>query len=275
MTRASALASLLSEPEGPSLNFLLETLREGRNRPEEELRWVAKHAKEPARSRAEDVLFYWLARDDPIERPGETALGSWEQLESFCWTVSETWDHGFVREKGIAILDEWGEWVSKNLEEANGRPVDGLRVLREMLAGRAGLRGNCLDYYKLENSLLSRLVVTREGLPLTLSLAYIFVGRRAGLEVEGLNTPGHYLAVLENRVFDPFYGGVELGPGELAERFGKTNAVWFSPKEYAACPLTTALRMLNNVSSSLRRMGREGEVEKVERWRRLMLGMPY
>ncbi|MFQ3670899.1 MAG: transglutaminase family protein [Verrucomicrobiia bacterium] len=275
MTRSRALASLLGGPEGPELVLLVQTLCAGREGCEEEVRWVARYGKEPARSRARRVLLFWKSEGEAGPTEGEVLdVTTWEALEGFCWTISERLDPGFRREEGVQALDEWARWVGESLEAPDGRPLDGLRALRDALAGGAGLRGNARDYYHPDNSLLSRLVATREGLPLTLSLAYIFVGARVGLEVEGLNTPGHYLAVLENRVFDPFFGGVELGAGELAERFGLTSEAWIHPVTFRATPLGTAVRMLGNLSNSLKRAGRVEDRARVEGWLKLLQGLP-
>ncbi len=274
MTRSQALASLLAEPEGDSLRLLVQTLCAGRKGSEKEVRWVARYGKEPARSRARRGLLFWKSEGEPPQVPEVIDLSTWEALESFCWTISEALDPGFKRAEGIQALDEWARWVEVSLELPDGRPSDPLRVLRDALVGRAGLRGNRTDYYNPDNSLLSRLVTTREGLPLTLSLAYIFVGARVGLEVEGLNTPGHYLAVLDNRVFDPFFGGVELAAGELSDRFGDTTEAWIHPVSFRATPLVTAMRMLTNLGNSLERAGRTEDLRRVNGWLRLLQQLP-
>ncbi|GAB4250587.1 MAG: hypothetical protein OHK005_17580 [Candidatus Methylacidiphilales bacterium] len=274
MTRSKALASLLNEADGPELALLIQTLCHGRKGCEETVRWVARYGKEPAKGRARKVILFWKSQEADVAEWDSLDLSSWEGLEQFCWTIAEALDPGFCREEGVQALDEWARWVESDLESHDGRPKDGLKALRNALVGQAGLRGNHTDYYAPDNSLMSRLVATREGLPLTLSLAYIFVGRRVGLEVEGLNTPGHFLAMLENRVFDPFFGGVELGPGELADRFGETAEAWIYPEMFRATPLVTGVRMLTNLANSLERAGRSRDLQRVHRWLRLLQQLP-
>lgn len=61
---------------------------------------------------------------------------------------------------------------------------------------REGFRGcdrSPSAYYRAENSLLHKVLETRCGLPISLSLLYIAVGRSVGLELRGINFPGHFL----------------------------------------------------------------------------------
>ncbi|NBQ64838.1 MAG: hypothetical protein EBT95_04740 [Verrucomicrobia bacterium] len=131
-------------------------------------------------------------------------------------------------------------------------------TLRQILARREGFRGNLDDYFRPANSYLHLVLETRLGIPLTLALVYIFVGQRAGLEVYGLNTPGHYLTGIGGVVFDPFHGGVVLSADDLAAKFGTERACWANPMFMRATPRETAERMLVNLLNSYSRGGDEG-----------------
>jgi regulator of sirC expression with transglutaminase-like and TPR domain len=76
-----------------------------------------------------------------------------------------------------------------------------------------GFRGNEGDYYDPRNSYLDEVVERRLGIPITLSVLTIEVGRRIGVPVAGVSLPGHFL--LRDRVdadvfIDPFSGGAYL-----------------------------------------------------------------
>ncbi len=83
-----------------------------------------------------------------------------------------------------------------------------------------GFRGNDKEYYDPRNSCLNDVLDRRLGIPITLSVLTIEVGRRVGVEVEGVGLPGHFIVgarVAGRRVFlDPFHGGAVLTP-ERAE----------------------------------------------------------
>jgi regulator of sirC expression with transglutaminase-like and TPR domain len=62
----------------------------------------------------------------------------------------------------------------------------------------------------------------RTGIPLTLSVLYLEVGRRIGLALEGVSFPGHFLVRLPLRgsmlVLDPFSGGEPQSEADLRAR---------------------------------------------------------
>ena len=74
------------------------------------------------------------------------------------------------------------------------------------------------DYYNPLNSNLTHVLQSSAGLPITLASVFILVGARVGLQIEGCNFPGHFLARDGRRrtVFDPFNGGRVLSPREVA-----------------------------------------------------------
>jgi regulator of sirC expression with transglutaminase-like and TPR domain len=98
-----------------------------------------------------------------------------------------------------------------------------LRALRDVLHGEVGLRGNAGDYYDPRNSFLNEVLDRGLGIPLTLSLVYVEVARRAGLPLQGIAFPGHFLARYASpsgaEVYvDAFAGGELLSAQEWLER---------------------------------------------------------
>jgi regulator of sirC expression with transglutaminase-like and TPR domain len=88
-------------------------------------------------------------------------------------------------------------------------PVD---ALNEFVFRELGFVGNQASYYDPRNSLLPYVIDERRGIPITLSVVYMELGRRAGLEVEGIGLPGHFIVRVraesargeETRLVDPF-----------------------------------------------------------------------
>jgi serine protease Do len=68
-----------------------------------------------------------------------------------------------------------------------------LAALNEYLFRDNGFHGSRTDYYHRANSLLSRVIDDREGLPITLSLLYIELAGRIGLNMEGVGLPAHFV----------------------------------------------------------------------------------
>jgi regulator of sirC expression with transglutaminase-like and TPR domain len=66
---------------------------------------------------------------------------------------------------------------------------------------------------------------TRRGIPVLLSLIYKIVGERAGLTVQGINAPGHFMVRVrcDNAwmIVDPFFGGQMLTRSEAFDRLDR------------------------------------------------------
>jgi regulator of sirC expression with transglutaminase-like and TPR domain len=89
--------------------------------------------------------------------------------------------------------------------------------------------GNETDYGDPRNSFLNEVIDRRTGIPITLSLVYMEVARRAGLAIEGINFPGHFLlrcpagrraGYTKDLIIDPFHGGALLSRDLLAQQSG-------------------------------------------------------
>lgn len=95
-------------------------------------------------------------------------------------------------------------------------------ALNQFLYGDLGYTGNADDYYDPRNSYLNEVMDRRTGIPITLSVLYMELGRRIGLPLEGVSFPGHFLVRLELRggtlVLDPFAGGEPQSEDELRQR---------------------------------------------------------
>lgn len=123
------------------------------------------------------------------------------------------------------------------------------------LAGDHGFTGDTDDYYDPANGLLSAVLDRRRGMPITLSVLYVAIARRAGLPAWGIAHPGHYYVGVGTRdrtiVLDPYDGGARVTAGELAERIRTATAgrVEFTRAHLrAAGPATTTRRILTNLT---------------------------
>jgi regulator of sirC expression with transglutaminase-like and TPR domain len=84
-----------------------------------------------------------------------------------------------------------------------------------------GFHGNTESYTDPRNSFLDQVLERRTGLPISLSTVYLLVAARAGLELEPVGLPGHFLVgcFADGLPFfvDPFEGGVFRGAAEILE----------------------------------------------------------
>lgn len=139
-------------------------------------------------------------------------------------------DEALYLEKCLLALGRWqvGETDAARagdlLDDLAGaflalEPCPDAVALSTYLFDECGLRGaSASDYYHPHNSNLTHVLESGAGLPITLACIFILVGARVGLQIEGCNFPGHFLARDGRRrtVFDPFNGGRVLSPREVA-----------------------------------------------------------
>jgi regulator of sirC expression with transglutaminase-like and TPR domain len=115
-----------------------------------------------------------------------------------------------------------------------------------------GFAGNEADYGDPRNSFLNEVIDRRTGIPIALSLLYMEIARRAGLPVEGVNFPGHFLLRCRARrelphaadlIIDPFHGGALLSRDLLARQSGSRRL-----------PRATKPQILSRMLTNLKRV---------------------
>jgi len=93
----------------------------------------------------------------------------------------------------------------------------------------------------------------RTGIPITLSLVYMDVARRAGLHLEGVNFPGHFLVRYpgdpgRDLIIDPFHSGAVLSERDCRRLLSSRGDIAFTRSLLApASPVRIATRMLTNL----------------------------
>jgi regulator of sirC expression with transglutaminase-like and TPR domain len=128
-----------------------------------------------------------------------------------------------------------------------------LKALRDFLFEENGFHGSRLDYYNRANSYLNRVLDDREGLPITLSVLFMELGRRLDLKIEGVGLPGHFIvrfvpAKGDGELLDVFEGAKPLSRADadaMVRRFADRPLREDDLK--AAEPRKILLRMLQNL----------------------------
>jgi regulator of sirC expression with transglutaminase-like and TPR domain len=90
------------------------------------------------------------------------------------------------------------------------------------LFGEGGLAGNTVDYADPRNSYLDDVLARRLGIPISLSVVMIEVGRRRGVPIYGVGMPGHFLVQPAGEPdvwFDPFHEGRRLDEAGCRELY--------------------------------------------------------
>jgi regulator of sirC expression with transglutaminase-like and TPR domain len=142
----------------------------------------------------------------------------------------------------------------------------GVLALNKYLFSELQFVGNEIHFMDPRNSCLNEVLERRTGIPITLALLYLEVARRAGLHVEGVNFPGHFLLRCparrglphaEDLIIDPFHGGAlisENGCRDLLRKHAGAEAEFGSHMMAHASKPQILSRMLLNLKRLYVRM---------------------
>lgn len=103
----------------------------------------------------------------------------------------------------VRTLDAMAEEVRKRM----GTRVSGeeaVKTLGRYLFTEQGFCGNTKNYYDPDNSYLNRVLDRRTGIPISLSVLYLLIGKRLNLPVHGVGMPGHFLVKFEAERYKMF-----------------------------------------------------------------------
>jgi len=245
--RREALLTLLRDDDPDTVALVKAQLAAGGPEALRELRTLDDLADPIASFHLRDVIA------DIQERGAEAAFthfcrhfGEDGNLEEAAWQLASVFLPGEDLEPARVLLDEWGEQVKRRLEKAP-TALDRVETLAEFLNLEQRLRGNDDDYYNVRNSLLPAVVESRLGIPISLALVYLLVAQRAGMEVEGIGLPGHFIMRHEDIFFDPFHGGRRVGLDECRNLLEQQNLVLLPQHLIASTPRQMLIRMLTNL----------------------------
>ena len=166
----------------------------------------------------------------------------------------------------LAKLDAMGELARQAVQRRLERTADNSRLacikaVNEYLFEELHFVGNREKYEDPRNSCLNEVLDRRTGIPITLCVVYMEVARRAGLHIDGVNFPGHFLVRCpevgsrgsSGLIIDPFHGGALLSEHDcrllLQRQVG--SEVAFSKSLLAP---TTRLQILVRMLINLKRI---------------------
>ena len=165
---------------------------------------------------------------------------------------------------GIEQVEETAE-RARPLVEAATSPSAAVAALNHALFELDRFRGNQERYDDPRNSYFDEVLTRRRGIPITLSVLYVDVARRLGLEAYGVGFPGHFLSKVlgvsdlpeREIIVDPFFGRI-LSLSDCADRVRSAagehvnlDAQWLQP----VSSVDIYVRMLNNLKLLYLRQG--------------------
>ena len=141
-------------------------------------------------------------------------------------------------------------------------PIFRLGHLHAELFDRDGYRGDEANYYDPRNAYLNEVIDRKVGIPIALSIVFLHVAQRVGLNAAGVGLPGHYIVKVRfelNEVYvDPFNSGSTMTMNEIDEMLVSLSGgkVRLAPEHLRAWSARqTLIRVLANLESMWNRAG--------------------
>ena len=160
-------------------------------------------------------------------------------------------------ERYLARIDELAAHLRARIP-SHGSGQERIVALNRFMFAEQGFAPNVEDYYDPRNSFLNQVLDRKVGIPITLSVLYLEVGRRVGLPLHGVAFPGHFLVKCTMGdgvvVLDPYCGGISLRLQDLQQRLrevrgGEVSRAIVANMLVAASKKEILARMLRNLKA--------------------------
>lgn len=265
-----AMAKLLSDGDIETVQLVKEQLLLAGGENLEGLRLLAAQHDLPVSRHAQEILLCILRQEaeEDFELTCRFFCDSCD-LEPVLWQMAAALQPEADLARCRRMIEQWGRRFAVRAQKAISSR-ERVLALAEFMAGELCFRGNSNDYYHPSNSLLPAVIESRTGLPITLTLLYRMVALRAGMIVDGLNTPGHFLARHEDVIFDPFHKGKILSRKEVEALVARQGSHLKPHHLLPAPPRIILARVLANLAFAFELRGAKDSQKKVEVWLELL-----
>jgi regulator of sirC expression with transglutaminase-like and TPR domain len=210
--------------------------------------------------------------DDPIRTDFERQMSGPEseiELARVALLVAAESDPGVDVDGELRRIEAWADELRSRFEPGWNN-LQKLARLRALVFEELRFRGDRMHYFSPSNSLLHEVLKRRRGLPLTLGIVMLEVGWRAGLPLEGVGFPGHFLVRLAGEpgdvVLDPFKRGMMVHEEDARQMLEETTGGHMA---YDASLLASVgkrvmvVRLLSNLKVAYLRAGEDAKALSV------------
>ena len=171
--------------------------------------------------------------------------------------IAKNANHDLDVGRYMARIDQLADALSARLSKSS-TDTERILALNRFLFEEQGFGPNVEDYYDLRNSFLNDVLERRTGIPITLSIVYMEVGRRIGLQIHGVCFPGHFLVKCKLNegtvILDPYRRGISLSLQDLQVRLreargGEVSRAIIASMLVSANKKEILARMLRNLKA--------------------------
>lgn len=140
------------------------------------------------------------------------------ELETGCILLDRTL-YPEVEPEHISVFIDGMAERCKELVAPPFDPIQLCRAINQVMFHEYGFRGDREEFYSPENSFLHKVIERKKGIPITLSIIYLLVAQRCGLQLEPIALPGRFIVgcFRDSMPFyiDPYEGGVMMSEEEV------------------------------------------------------------
>ena len=256
--KVKAIAVLLEDPsedvqhlmEEQLVKFSMPELRELREKISELNLDIAFHL---------DDLLQQKKLDSFIAELENIAGSGVYDLELLVCFIARFIEHELTNEMIIHELDQLAAKCNEYISTKRGLEPE--QALIEYLGQLCRFRGNDKNYYAVGNSSIHCLLKTKKGLPITLSVLYILIGKRVGIDVQGVALPGHFIAGIEKGedtlFIDPYNRGKIMSKEDCISLVRRSGYPFSDDMLDTIDSRAIFFRILNNLKFVFQREGKE------------------
>lgn len=176
----------------------------------------------------------------------------------------------------VRRIDAFGTEIMEAIPDG-ATELEKLSVLNRMMFREYGFRGSRFEYYASASSYLNEVFDDREGLPISVSVLYIELAKRIGVNVVGVGLPGHFVVrfepkddEVEPQLLDVFHKGKRLAKSD-AEQLILDRGFAPEPRFFEA---QTAVQIVNRmVRNLLGNAEEEKDNERIYRYAELLVAL--
>ncbi len=159
-------------------------------------------------------------------------------------------------------------------------PMDKVLQINRVFFSKHKFKGNLRNFHAPENSFLSDVFKTKKGNPLSLCMLYILIGKKCGINFQGVNLPKHFVIGYENQevgnadtiefYINPFSQGTIITRQDI-EKFLKKENMELKTKYFTPCGnKEIVIRLVNNLLHAYIKLGRKEKAEEMVEFLQLL-----
>lgn len=168
-----------------------------------------------------------------------------------------------------SVYSEWLDRVAAAIRKDLPLDPDPYMIMQHLnnhLFGELNFSGNEQRYYDPDNTYLNRVIETRRGIPVTLSVLYLLIGRRLNLPIYGVGTPGHFLVGFREPnqssfYIDPYHKGRLLAAQDVRRMLVRSGYEFRLEFLEKASAREIVARMMRNLISIYQKSGSADRAE--------------